>query len=196
MKLLVGVVIGLLFPVAAFLVVLALGAYDMSATRPPGLVERIVGGVLADRSIARRAPNTKNPVPPTAEVLRAGLEHYREMCVMCHGAPGIPPGEVGKGLNPPPPNLASADAQEGSDGELFEVIARGVRMTGMPAWSRTHSDEQIWQMVAFVRHLPALSPGERALLREGAGGEAHRPAPDHHDQHQHEPGHPAGAASH
>ena len=33
-------------------------------------------------------------------------------------------------------------------------------MTAMPAWGRTHSDELIWDMVAFVRTLPKLSPAQ------------------------------------
>ncbi len=167
MRVVVGIVVGLLLPFVVFGIVVATGAFDMSASRPPGTLERIIGGALADRSIGRRAPKERNPLPQTPEVLRAGLEHYRGDCLLCHGAPGTPPGDAGKGLNPPAPDLASPDAQEASDGEIYQTVTHGIRMTGMPAFLPTHSEKEIWQIVAFVRHLPALSPEERQALRAG-----------------------------
>ena len=41
-------------------------------------------------------------------------------------------------------------------------------MTAMPAWGRTHSDELIWDMVAFLRKLPALSPDAYRTMTEAA----------------------------
>ncbi len=196
MRFLVGLVVGVLLPFVVFGVVVATGAFDMSATRPPGFAERLVGGALADRSTERRAPKRKNPIPLTPEVLKAGLGHYRENCVLCHGAPGVPAGEAAKGLNPPPPDLASADAQEASDGELYWVISRGVRMTGMPAWSPTHSDEEIWHLVAFVRHLRSLSDEERRALARGAEAEPAGEGAAGGEDRRGEALHPAGGHHH
>ncbi len=187
MRFLVGLVLGILVPFLVLGVVIATGVFDMSALRPPGAVERLVGGALVDRSTERRAPKARNPLPLSAEVLRAGLHRYRDDCLGCHGAPGIPPADVGKGLNPPAPELSSADTQDASDGELFWVISRGVRMTGMPAWAATHPDREIWELVAFLRHLRALSPDERKLL--GARGEAEGGGAK---ERQREAPHPAG----
>jgi len=179
--LLIGIVIGVFIPPLAALAVAATGWLDMSATRPPGPVERLVGGMLADRSVERRAPDTRNPLPASPEVLAAGLEHYRENCVICHGAPGVPPGGAGKGLNPPAPDLARRGPQGSSDGELFQVIGHGIRMTGMPGWLPTHSEREIWEIVRFVRHLPALTASEREALAGGEAGEHHEGS-EHHDE--------------
>ena len=47
---------------------------------------------------------------PPAEVDQAmldnGRHHYVEMCVVCHGAPGVDRGEVGQGLKPKPPEIS------------------------------------------------------------------------------------------
>jgi mono/diheme cytochrome c family protein len=59
------------------------------------------------------------------------------------------------------------DVQRMSDGQLFWVISNGVRATGMPAFSPTHSPDEIWKIVAFVRHLPKLSDAEVASLKKG-----------------------------
>jgi mono/diheme cytochrome c family protein len=58
--------------------------------------------------------------------------------------------------------------QKRTDGELFWVVQNGIRMTGMPAFGPTHKDEEIWKIVAFLRHLPALTPEEEKALSAGA----------------------------
>ncbi|BDG10508.1 c-type cytochrome [Anaeromyxobacter paludicola] len=163
---------GMLFTLGMLVVggaaVVASGLVDMSATRPPSALERLVGSVLADRSTARRAPRTGNPLPGTPEVLAAGLALYRRDCLQCHGAPGVSPWGAALGLNPSPPDLAAPDAQEGSDGDLFFVISHGVRMTGMPGWATSHDERELWHLVAFVRHLPRLAPAEKQALKAAA----------------------------
>ncbi len=175
MRFFVGLITGAfgVFVVAA--IVIATGAIDMSARPGPGALERLVGEALVDRSTAKRAPKVKSPLGATPEVIAAGLRHYRSDCLVCHGAPAVKRGEIGDGLNPPPPDLAEADVQGSSDGELFFFVAKGIRMTGMPAFADGHNERELWEDVAFVRHLPALTDAERAELRSGRepGNEAH-----------------------
>src|SRR5206468_7122711 len=119
-----------------------------------------------------------------------GLDHYRENCVVCHGAPGVEMGEAGKGLNPPPPFLDSPAVQGRTDGQMFWIVKNGIRMTGMPAWGPTHKDEEIWQMVAFMRHLPQLTGAEKAKLQPAEEAEQH-----HKEAEEHAGAAPAGSPS-
>jgi mono/diheme cytochrome c family protein len=160
---------GALAVVAAVAVALAAGAFDTSATAKPSFLERTLAPWVVDRSVARRAPKGPNPIPVTPELLARGLAEYREHCVVCHGAPGEPQSGIAAGLNPSAPDLADPESQEGSDGELFQFISAGVRMTGMPAFSRSEKAETIWMLVAFVRHLPKLSDEERRALKTRPG---------------------------
>lgn len=107
----------------------------------------------------------------------------------CHGAPGVERTETGQGLYPQGPDLAE-EAGEYSDGALFWVIKNGVKFTGMPAYGPTHSDEEIWGLVAFLRRLENTSAQEYAALLEQArasqaqdgeeGGHSYAPgAPSH-----------------
>ena len=101
-----------------------------------------------------------------------GAAHYREMCVVCHGGPGLPVSEIGVGLNPSPPNLVES-VRELSAGEIYWVMKNGVRMTGMPAFGVTHDEEALDAMTAFVLRLPGMSAEEfKALADSGepAGG--------------------------
>ena len=56
------------------------------------------------------------------------------------------------------------------DAWLFWVTKHGIRLTSMPSFGWTHSDEEIWKIVAFIRHLPELTAEEKEFLREGSGG--------------------------
>ena len=169
MKFLFGLLTGLAGLAVAGGLVIASGRVSVGATSPPSELERRIATLAVDRSVARRAPRSANPVAASAESRAAGLEHYRSMCVTCHGAPGVDPSEIGEGLNPPAPDLTLPKVQARTDGELFWLVQNGLRMTGMPAFGPTHRDEEIWKIVTFLRHLPELTPEEGKALGEGAG---------------------------
>ncbi len=166
MKFLSGVFFGILAVVVGMAAVVATGVIDPAASLPPGPVETRIARFALDRSVARRAPRAPNPLKAGPDVLRAGLAHYKHMCVGCHGAPGVDASEAGEGLNPPAPDLTLGRVQKRTDGELFWLVQNGIRMTGMPAFGPTHKDQEIWKIVAFLRHLPALAPEEEKELGE------------------------------
>ena len=114
-----------------------------------------------------------------------GFEHYQEMCVTCHGAPGVDRSEIGKGLNPHAPNLSKSTGDM-SDAELYWVLKNGIKMTGMPSFGKTHSEEQLWAMVSFVKKLPEMTEEQYQTYvsahPEGEGMEME----EHEHQHEHE----------
>ncbi len=164
MKFLLGIVFGIAGVAAAAAFVIATGAVSIGAIDPPGDLEKKVAAFAVDRSVARRAPRTANPVTATPENLAKALAHYRTMCLTCHGAGSVDPSAIGEGLNPPAPDLTQPSVQKRTDGELFWLVQNGIRMTGMPAFGPTHKDEDIWALVAFLRHLPELTTEEEAAL--------------------------------
>jgi len=145
-------------------IALTAGLVDFSASKPPGRLEERVASFALNRSIERRAPKVANPLARSPAAVAAGLALFRTHCVACHGAPGVDPTEAGASLNPPAPGLTLARVQARSDGELKWVVANGVRMTGMPAFGASRSEEEVWQLVAALRRLPQLSPDERRML--------------------------------
>jgi mono/diheme cytochrome c family protein len=176
MRFLAGIVAGLVLLAAGAAAVAFTGSFDVSAKRPPGSLEKRIAGFTLDRAVARRAPKGENPMAKDPAAIRAGMAHYKEMCVFCHGAPGVDASEAGEGLNPPAPDLTLARIQKRTDGELFWILQNGIRMTGMPAFGPTHKDEELWKMVAFLRHLPSLTPEEEKALAPTGEPEEH-----HHD---------------
>jgi mono/diheme cytochrome c family protein len=144
--------------------VLAAGLVDFSASKPPGRLEERVATFALERSIARHAPKMSNPLANSPAAAAAGLALFRTHCVTCHGAPGVDPSEGGASLNPPAPGLTLARVQARPDGELRWIVANGIRMTGMPGFGASRSEQEIWQLVAALRRLPRLSPEERRAL--------------------------------
>jgi mono/diheme cytochrome c family protein len=172
MKFLTGIVVGaggLL--VAGYLVAMS-GRISVAATSHGGWNDRVDDFLseVSDKSVARHAPKTSNPLAKDPSAVPAGMAHYKENCLDCHGARDVDTSEFAKGLNPAAPMLDMKDVQEMSDGELYWIVSNGIRSTGMPAFSPTHSPEEIWKIVAFVRHLPHLTNEEVSVLK-GSGPE-------------------------
>jgi mono/diheme cytochrome c family protein len=168
------------------------GLYDVAASSPDTGFVHWVLNTTRSRSVHRayEALEGKVQIPKLADpqLIQTGLVHYHEMCVTCHGAPGVKVSEIGDGLNPAPPELAFADAEEPL--ETFWIVKHGIKMTGMPGFGKTHSDEEVWAIVAFVQRMPDLSSEEyQAMVRQaGLGRPAGQAQPS--GGHHHEPGTP------
>ena len=163
-----GILVCLLVPI----LLLAMGVINVGADVKPGLVERTLAPWARDRSVAKHASKEKSPNAGDLAAIATGLDHYRENCLMCHGAREIAGAELSKGLNPSAPSLDKGEKNT-PDGELFWIIKHGLRMTPMPAFGPTHTDEEIWKIVAFIRHLPELNAQERASLQPEDSAGAH-----------------------
>lgn len=148
------------------------GFYDVSASKPHKALSDWVMHTTMQQSVKRRAKYIDAPQLNKEELVMAGINDFEAMCIDCHGAPGQDPGPMGKGLNPQAPDLRQS-AQQLSVAELFWVTKHGIRMTGMPAWGATHSDEDLWPVVALMATLPDLSADAYNELRMRAEGLGH-----------------------
>jgi len=186
MRFLSGVIVGVAGVLLAGFLLANGGKMNLAATQHGGWNDRLDHWLsqVSRRSIEKHAPPATNPYATDPAAAAAGLGHYRENCLACHGARDVDTAEFAKGLNPGPPMLDMDEVQKMSDGELFWVVANGLRATGMPAFAPTHSPREIWQIVSFVRHLPRLSEAESAALKKGQPDEG-----AHHDE-----GHAGGEA--
>ncbi|MGE5176591.1 MAG: c-type cytochrome [Hyphomicrobiales bacterium] len=159
-------------------VVIYLGLYDVGTGNHDNAVMNWTLDTAMTRSVERHARGIKAPDLTDPAMITMGLRHYREMCVGCHGAPGIGPGEISKGLFPEAPDL-SESASDWTPEQLYWIIKNGLKFTAMPAWGPTHDDKALWAMTAFVSKLPHLTPSQYQDLVAKAGPEA----PD--EEHEH-----------
>jgi mono/diheme cytochrome c family protein len=95
-----------------------------------------------------------NPLRATPEMVREGAALYGQQCAACHGPRGFGDGQAGRGLNPPPANLAlTIRMPMASDEFLLWTISDGGAPfgTGMPAFKDVLSAGEIWRIVTFMR---------------------------------------------
>jgi mono/diheme cytochrome c family protein len=131
------------------------GAYNIGAddhhTKPVlAIIEQ-----LRNRSIAMRARDIEAPNLQDPSHIAAGAQHYAALCIACHLAPGMTKSDLRPGLYPHPPNLAQEDAVDAQ--RAFWTIKHGIKMSAMPAWGRSLDDGSIWDIVAFIRQMPAMT---------------------------------------
>lgn len=175
-----------------------LGLFDVAASNHPNGAIHWLLETTRDRSVARRARDIVVPDLARAELRVAGAEDFAAMCADCHPPPGRTPTALAQGLNPTPPDLTET-AERLSAAQIFWTIKNGIRMSGMPAWGPTHSDDELWPVVAFVQGLPELDGHAYDELLEAARGSGHHhdapgPAPvnaeesahHEHDEHPHD----------
>jgi mono/diheme cytochrome c family protein len=144
------------------------GIYNIGADDHHTKIVLAIIEQLRERSIAVRAraidpPNLEDPTR-----IGAGAEHYAALCVGCHLAPGVTKSDIRAGLYPHPPNLAQEDTRDAQ--RAFWTVKHGIKMSAMPAWGKTLDDAAIWDLVAFLRQMPAMTPQTYQQLSKRRSG--------------------------
>ncbi|MGE5177776.1 MAG: c-type cytochrome [Bacteroidota bacterium] len=164
MKILVTLIVLLVLVVVIGLAGMYSGAYNVSTSNHDNsLVNWALDNGMV-HSVQKHARNITAPPLTDSAMVEMGFRHYDEMCVGCHGAPGIKPGDIAHGLWPEAPDLAES-APEWTPAQIYWIIRNGLKFSSMPAWGPTHSDKELWAMTAFVTKLPHLSAAEYKAMQ-------------------------------
>lgn len=115
-----------------------------------------------DRQVDRFLEAGEMPDYTSRDLYDRGVPVYREHCVVCHGGLGEERSIAGRGLNPPPPDLAGGPLTERQAARSFRVLDHGLKMTGMPAYGEDLDDETLWALVA-VQHRLGGNEAEEGL---------------------------------
>lgn len=174
-----AVSLGLVVGVVGILVLLAVvgltvvytGSFNVAATEEHTSFTRWAFDTTFHNSVERRAADVAAPESFTPAMIAAGASEYKATCQHCHAGPGVERAKWASGMRPRPPHLTEA-AAEWEVEEVFWLAKHGVKMTGMPAFGPTHDDRTLWNIAAFVKKLPAMTP-ERYAAFGGPGGEGH-----------------------
>jgi len=161
-----------------------LGWFNVAATRPHWKITHWFLGEVRERSISAHSRGIIIPPLEDSKLFDIGFENYHTMCRLCHGASGYSRTEIAKGLYPLPPDLTKEElVKRQNDAELYWVIKNGIKMTGMPAFGPTHSEDELLGIVAFLKKLPNLKPEEYRAMVKASGLEKEKE--DHHSQKSH-----------
>jgi mono/diheme cytochrome c family protein len=163
-----GILIAGIFAAAISAVLLVFfGAYNIGADDHHTPMVAAFIGQLRDRSVEVRSRAIEVHTVSDPSRVAEGASRYAALCAGCHLAPGVTKSAVRAGLYPHPPNLAQEEVQE--ERRSFWIIKHGIKMSAMPAWGKTLDDATIWEIVSFMRELPAMSPEAYQQLASARG---------------------------
>lgn len=121
---------------------------------PPGRFETAVA-TNVKRVMTVGGKKDRSPLAGAFDDVERGRKSFASYCVVCHGLDGQNTGvPFADRMAPPVPSLASESVQKYTDGQLHWIIQNGIYPSGMPASKGILSDEEIWEIVAYIRHLP------------------------------------------
>jgi mono/diheme cytochrome c family protein len=161
----------------AVAIIITLTHVRLDAIEEPGQLESILA-TQAKHILVRWYSRDHVPAAPTN--LQASIEEgnkvYSTDCSMCHGADGHGMTDTGRGMYPRASDLTSREVRQYTDRELFWIIKNGIRLTGMPGFAKVESDEQIWNLVNYLKTLRGV--GARQETGERIGVTAYRRTSD------------------
>ncbi len=159
-KVIVTVILTLVALIAISVIYIYSGAYNVSQLEHHNAITKWAINTTKHHSIDAHDADIKVPPMNDAAMLQEGFSHYNGMCVSCHGAPGIEPGELAKGLYPKPPKFYKSNDMPDTN-EAFWIIKYGIKYTSMPSYAPTHSDQEIWAITDFLLNkLNKMTPEE------------------------------------
>jgi cbb3-type cytochrome c oxidase subunit III len=102
-----------------------------------------------------------------ATAVSAGQSLFKKNCTLCHG-------DNGEGTEGRPSLNDKSFLTSANDDTIFSIISSGIPNTEMPAWNQAHggplTDEDVRQLVAFVRSWEPSAPDRRATPLAGNTG--------------------------
>ncbi|HEY1877812.1 MAG TPA: c-type cytochrome, partial [Rhizomicrobium sp.] len=139
------------------------------ARQEPSRLEVGLATWLLHKSVPAAARDAVNPLGahPDPAALVAGHDLYTAKCETCHAFDGGGRSEIGGNVFPRAPVLRAALPRM-SDGEIFYHVRNGIRNTAMPAWN--FPDAQLWQLVSYLRTLPAIAPRKEQDIATAQAG--------------------------
>jgi thiosulfate dehydrogenase len=163
-----GIVLSVVIALIGAYLLVRSGFIPANADAIPGSLETWMARTSLDATLGREAPAGQNPVELTDQNLLNGVHLFAQNCAVCHGSAtsAASPSPIAKGLYQKPPQLATKGVEDDPEGVSFWKIKHGIRLTGMPAFGYSLSDQEIWTLALFLKHMDKLpDPVQQAWLQ-------------------------------
>jgi len=182
-----GVVVTLAVLILGGLGAAFLGLIPKQANVHPPRWETHLAMSAVDAYTDKHAGDAKSPVLPSAENLIDGMKIYSMNCAGCHGGLDKKPAPQAESFYPPPPQLI-LDPPDDPDSHNYFVIRNGIRYTGMPAWDKVLSEQDMWKVTTFLSHIEKLPAPAQEFWKNTVGvpppaGEGEQKEHGDHDHH-------------
>jgi len=165
-KILLGIIIGICLPLAAAYLFVRLGGMPVATKGLPLPFEKALARIALHAAMDNEA-GKPSPLPADESNLLAGAHVYQAQCAVCHGSLGQPESAIAKGMFPRPPQLLPPKKGVTDDpiGEIYWKAKNGIRLTGMPGYSESLTDSELWQVSLVLLHAHDLPASVQPILR-------------------------------
>ncbi len=160
-----GIVFTLALLVGAGVVAVYTGAMPVGADNKPPAIEVAAARTSLHATIARESAGMTNPVALSDDNLIAGIKSYGTNCSVCHGASDAKESTLAKGFYIAAPLLAKDGVEDDPDGVIFWKLKHGIRFSAMPAFGANLSDDDLWKIALFLKHMDKLPPAAEAAWK-------------------------------
>jgi len=179
-----GIIVAIVVILLAGLLIAHFGLMPTNADATPPAFEQNIAMSALDASMDRHAPRVANPLPPTDDTLIAGMKLYTMNCAVCHGTLDYNPSLLEHSMYPPPPQIV-LNPLDDPEWHIYYAVRTGVRYTGMPAWNKALSDQDIWKITAFLSRLEKLPPTVQGYWEKAYGVSPKSHQGGEHGGHEH-----------
>lgn len=161
---LAGLILGLLLVPLALYGYFSTGMAPASTSAEPIPFERMLAHKALHARLDREMPKTV-PIAADETNYLAGAQVYRDQCAVCHGLPGAAPSAIAEGMFPHPPHLfRGKGVTDDEPGETYWKVANGIRLTGMPGFKKSLTDNQMWQVSLLLANADKLPDSVKQSL--------------------------------
>ena len=164
-KFILGLILGLILTPIAVVLYFISGSAPAATSDPPMPFEKTIAKAALHAKISKEMPTTVGIAVNEANLLQ-GANQYRMNCAVCHGLPNKPEPAMAKGMFPPAPQLFREGGGVADDpaGETYWKAKNGIRLTGMPGFKGSLTDEQLWQVSILLANGDKLPESVKQAL--------------------------------
>jgi len=172
LKFIAGLILGVvLVPVMVYFYFTS-GSAPVATTDADMPFESMLARKAQHARIDKEMPKTV-PIQANEANYMAGAELYKQHCAVCHGVPLTPKTAIATGMYPHPPQLFEGKGvTDDEPGETYWKIYNGLRLTGMPGFSKSLNETQMWQMSLLLANADKLPASVKAALVAGQAAPA------------------------
>jgi len=171
-KFIYGILLGILVvPCGAYLYFTG-GSAPVATTDSDMPFETFFAHKALNARIAKDMPKNV-PIQANEANYLVGADLYKQHCAVCHGLPLAPKSAIATGMYPRPPQLFQGKGvTDDEPGESYWKIFNGIRLTGMPGFSKSLSEAQMWQLALLLANADKLPASVKAALVAPAAASA------------------------
>ena len=165
MRFILGLIVGIIFVPGAVVLYLISGRAPTAASDAPLPFEKLIAKTALNAKIHKEMP-TAAPIQADEPTFMAGARIYRDDCAMCHGLLKQPAPIVAKAMFPNAPQLLPPHkgVTDDSPGESFWKAKFGIRLSGMPGFKASLSDQQMWEVSLLLANADKLPNSVQKVL--------------------------------